>query len=43
MLIQDKKIVSNEHEVVKVLNKHYINIIEKSGHQKPTNTAKIII
>ena len=37
---QDKKIISNENELVKVFNKHYINIIEKSGGQKPTNIAK---
>ena len=40
MFIQGKKIISNEHELVKALSKHYINIIEKSGGQKPTNTAK---
>ena len=40
MLIQDKNIISNENELVKVFNKHYINIIEKSGGQKPTNIAK---
>ena len=40
MLIQDKRIISNENELVKVFNKHYINIIEKSGGQKPTNIAK---
>ena len=40
MLIQDKKIISNENELVKVFNKHYINIIEKSGGQKPTSIAK---
>ena len=40
MLIQDKKIISNEIELVKVFNKHYINIIEKSGGQNPTNIAK---
>ena len=40
MLIQDKKINSNKHKLVKVFNKHYINIIEKSGGQKSTNTAK---
>ena len=40
MLIQDKKIISNENELVKVFNKHYINIIEKSGDQKPTNIDK---
>ena len=40
MFIQGKKIISNEHELVKAFSKHYINIIEKSGGQKPTNTAK---
>ena len=40
MLIQDKNIISNENELVKVFNKHYINIIEKSDGQKPTNIAK---
>ena len=40
MLIQDKKIISSENELVKVFNKHYINIIEKSGSQNPTNIAK---
>ena len=43
MLIQDKKIISNENELVKVFNKHYINIIEKSGGQKPTNIAKNLL
>ena len=38
--MQDKKTLSNENELVKVFNKHYINIIEKSGGQKPTNIAK---
>ena len=40
MFIQGKKIISKEHELVKAFSKHYINIIEKSGGQKPTNTAK---
>ena len=40
MLIHDKKIISNENELVKVFNKHYINIIDKSGGQKTTNIAK---
>ena len=40
MLIQDKNIISNENELVKVFNKHYIDITEKSGGQKPTNIAK---
>ena len=38
-----KKIISNEHELVKVLKKHSINIIEKSSGQKPTNIAKSYI
>ena len=40
MLIRDKKIISNENGLLKAFNKHYINIFEKSGGQKPTNTAK---
>ena len=40
MLIQDKKVISNENKLVKDFNKHYINIIERSGGQKPTNTAQ---
>ena len=40
MLSQDKNIISNENELVKVFNKHYMNIIQKSGGQKPTNIAK---
>ena len=40
MLILDKKIIFNENELVKVFNKHYLNIIEKSRGQKPTNIAK---
>ena len=41
MLIQDKKIISNKNELVKVFNKHYINITEEFAGQKPTNIAKI--
>ena len=40
MLIQDKNIISNENELVKVFNKQYINITEKSDGQKPTNSQK---
>ena len=40
MLIQYKKIIFNALELVKVFNKLYVNIIEKSGDQKPTNAAK---
>ena len=35
--------ISNEHELVKVFNKHYINIVEKFGQNWKTllkNTAK---
>ena len=39
MLIQDKKKISNENELVKFLT-NTINIIEKSGGQKLTNIAK---
>ena len=40
MLIQDKKIISNEHELAKVSTKHYVKIAEKSSGQTPANTAK---
>ena len=40
MLIQGENIISTEHELVKVFNRHFINIIEKSGGQKPTNITK---
>ena len=43
MLIQDKKRISNESELVKVFNKYYVNIIEKSGGQKPTNIVILYI
>ena len=38
--ISSEKALANENELVKVFNKHYVNIIEKSGGQKPTNIAK---
>ena len=41
MLNHNKKIICNDHELmIKVFNKHYINIIEKSGGEKPTNKIK---
>ena len=40
MHISSEKALANENELVKVFNKHYVNIIEKSGGQKPTNIAK---
>ena len=40
MLNHNNKIVCNDHELVKVFNEHYINIIEKSGGEKPTNITE---
>ena len=40
MLIQGKNKIATENELVKVFNKHFINIIEKSGGQKPRNITK---
>ena len=40
MLNHNSKIVCNDHELVKVFNEHYINIIEKSGGEKPTNITE---
>ena len=40
MLNHNNKIVCNDHELVKVFNEHYINIIEKSGGEKFTNITK---
>ena len=39
MLIQDKNILSNEHDIVKVFNRHYISII-KNLKSKSGLTAK---
>ena len=40
MLNHNNKIVCNDHELVKVFNKHYINIIEKLGGKKPTSITE---
>ena len=40
MLNHNNKIICNDHELVKVFNEHYINIIEKSSGEKPTNKTK---
>ena len=40
MLNHNNKVISNDHELVKVFNEHYINIIEKLGGGKPTNITK---
>ena len=36
----NNKIICNDHELVKVFSEHYINIIGKSGGEKPTNIIK---
>ena len=40
MLNHNNKIICNDHELVKVFNEHYINIIEKLGGEKPTNITE---
>ena len=40
MLRNKKKIVTDNKEIVQVLNDHYINIVEKSCGEKPTSAAK---
>ena len=40
MLSHNNKIVCNDHELVKVFNEHYIDIIEKSGGEKPTSITE---
>ena len=40
MLNHNSKIVCNDHELVKVFNEHYINIIEKSVSEKSINITK---
>ena len=40
MLNHNNKIICNDHELVKIFNEHYINIIEKSGGEKPTNITE---
>ena len=40
MLNHSNKIISNDHGLVKFFNEHYINVIEKSRGEKPTNIIK---
>ena len=35
-----KKIITDIKEIVRVLNDHYINIVERSFGEKPTSVAK---
>ena len=40
MLTEKDKIVTEEKELVRMFNDHYINIVERSCGIKPTNVAK---
>ena len=40
MLNHNNKILCNDHEIVKVFNEHYINIIKKLSGEKPTNITE---
>ena len=40
MLDEKDKIVTEEKELVRIFNDHYINIVERSCGTKPTNLAK---
>ena len=40
MLNRNNNIVCNDNELVKVFNEHYINIIEKSGDENPTDITE---
>ena len=40
MLNHNYKIICNDHELVKIFNEYYINIIGKSGGEKTTNKTK---
>ena len=40
MILDDKKLITNETELVEILNNHYINIIEKSSGKKSGHVAR---
>ena len=40
MLNHNNKIICNDQQLIKVFNEHYINIIQKSGDEKPINKTK---
>ena len=40
ILTEKDKIVTEEKELVRIFNDHYINIVEGSYGTKPTNVAK---
>ena len=39
-LRKEKKIITDTKEIVKVLNDHYINIVDRSCRGKPTSVTK---
>ena len=41
MLIQNDEIITEEKDLAETFNKHYINIVEKSGGRKPVNVVMI--
>ena len=42
MLNHNNKIICNDQQLIKVFNEHYINIIQKSGDEKPIIKPKNI-
>ena len=40
MLTENDKLVTEEKELLRIFNDHYINIVERSCRIKPTNVAK---
>ena len=40
MLRKEEKIITDTNEIVKVLNDHYINTVQRSCGGKPTSDAK---
>ena len=40
MLNHNNKIICNDHKLFKIFNEHYINIIEESGAEEPTNITE---
>ena len=41
-LIEGKNVIKNEYEISQTLNKHYINIVEKSGGNKPNKIGTML-
>ena len=41
-LIDGKSVITDEYEISKKFNKHYINIVEKSSETKPNKIGTIL-